>query len=195
MAGSVTAYRDFAAIPRLRYGCILADPPWHFGMRSEKGRVKCPDGAGHYRTMPLEEIKALPVAHLAAPDSVLALWATVPMLPEALEVVDAWGYRYLTLLTWAKRSRSDGGWHFGTGYWLRNATEHLILAGLGQSGPRNRSTRSLLAAPVREHSRKPDETYDLLEALCAGPYLELFARHARTGWDAWGDQLPIPEAA
>ena len=203
--------------PEGPFGAILADPPWRFATFSAKGRDRCPDGPvsakaarnlqrqnspeKHYATMPLEDIKALPVASVAAKDCVLLMWAVDPMLPQALEVGAAWGFTYKTVgFVWAKERRvtstrgddqeDDNHKRFpmGTGYWTRANPELCLLFTRGKPKRVSASVRKLLVAPRREHSRKPDETHERVQQLVAGPYLEMFAREPRPGWSVWGNQ-------
>lgn len=208
----------FGDLRMFGYGAILADPPWQMAMFSDKGRGRCPDGretndrgnmigganndpARHYETMALADIKALPVNHLAAPDCALFMWAVDPMLPHALEVGSAWGFEFKTVaFYWAKtrregstRGRDLEGWdkHFpmGTGYWTRANPEMCLLFTRGRPKRLSAGVRKLLVEPRREHSRKPDRVHTDIEALCAGPYVELFGRAPRPGWDVWGNQV------
>ena len=168
------------------YSVIMADPPWHFATRSAKG-VTAKGAGGQYATMSLEEIMRLPVASLAAPDCLLWLWATNPMLPQAFDVLAAWGFTFKTAGHWVKRTR-HGKLAFGTGYIFRCAGEPYLIGTRG--GPRTtRSVRSVIEGPVREHSRKPDEAFAAAEALLPGARrLELFSRQAREGWTVWGNE-------
>lgn len=186
-----------SALPAGPFSLVYADPPWTFITRSAKGRGRCPDGRGHYGVMTLGDIKALPVGDICARNSVLALWATNPMLPEALDVMAAWGFGYRTKLTWAKRSSTGKHWQFGTGYWLRSSTEDLLIGVRGHWSPRNRRTRSIFEAPVGRHSEKPDGVRGLIVDLVGDvPRIELFARSTAPGWTAWGDQVgKLDEAA
>ena len=173
--------------PSLKYGAILADPPWRFANWSDKGEDR--NASAHYSCMTLEDLKALPVDFAAADDSVLFLWATDPLLPAALELIRAWGFTYKTVaFTWAKENTKSGGWFTGLGYWTRANPEMCLLATRGAPKPKARDVRQLIVAPRREHSRKPDQQYERIERLVDGPYLELFARQHRTGWDALGDE-------
>jgi N6-adenosine-specific RNA methylase IME4 len=166
-----------------RYPIILADPPWKFEVfEAESGLAGAADE--HYPTMPLEEIAELPVAELATPDAVLFMWAVACDLPNALRVLGAWGFEYVTHMVWVK----DRG---GLGYWLRNQHELLIIARRGDMPTPLRAARppSVISAPRREHSRKPDEAYEIIERMYPDlPRIELFARNARDGWAAWGNQ-------
>lgn len=178
------------------YGAIMADPPWHFNTWSDKGRNRCPDAPAqqkglaerHYSTMSLAEIKTLPVKQVAAADCALFLWSVDCMLPAALSIGEQWGFTFKTVaFTWVKR-KIDGGAHIGLGYWTRGNPEQCLLFTRGKPRRQSASVRQLIEAPRREHSRKPDEASSRVEALVTGPYLELFARTTREGWDSWGDQ-------
>lgn len=181
----------FGDLRTFGYRCILADPPWDFdGGGNRNPRTK-------YPTMSIAQIKRLPVGSLAAGDCALFLWATDPMLPDALAVMRAWGFRYASVaFHWAKRTRRDTGWHMGTGYGTRSNVETCLLGVNGSMGlPKSRGVRRLIIAPVREHSRKPDRVYSDIEALYDGPRCELFARTRRSNWDSWGNDLDrFPQA-
>lgn len=189
----------FGALPMFHYRAIYADPPWRFENYSAAGEAK--NAVQHYGCMDMDAIAALPVGDLAHGDgAALFLWATNPMLPEALQVMRRWGFRYATVaFTWAKRSRTDSAWHMGLGYWTRANTEICLLGVAGRVARRQRDVRELVVAPLREHSRKPDRVRDDIRRLVAGPYVELFARAAAPGWDVWGNQVgkfqPQTEAA
>jgi N6-adenosine-specific RNA methylase IME4 len=170
------------------YGAIYADPPWAFASYSHKGKGRSPEA--HYDCMGLDAIKAVPVADWAAPDCALFLWATDPSLPQALEVISAWGFVYKTVaFTWVKTTKDGSGFPIGCGYWTRANPETCLLATRGRPQRLSRSVRQLLFAPRREHSRKPDEGYTCIEALVSGPYLEMFARSRRQRWESWGVEV------
>lgn len=177
----------FADLVPLRYGVILADPPWHFRTYSKKGEGKSPQG--HYACMDLDAIKRLPVSYLASRDCALVLWATAPMLPQAIDTMTAWGFRFRSAGAWAKQSKSGRKWQFGTGFIFRSATEFWLYGTIGRPRAYVHDVRNLIAAPVREHSRKPDEMRSNLERLFQGPYCELFARETAAGWESWGDEI------
>lgn len=165
----------------MKAGVIYADPPWSFQVRSAKGKGRSAEA--WYDTMSLADIKALPIQQWAAADCVLLIWVTDPFLRLGFEVIDAWGFTYKTVgFYWAKTPLS---W-FGTGYWTRANPEQCLLATRGHPKRQSADVPKLITAPRREHSRKPDEAYALIERLCNGPYLELFARQRRTGWKALG---------
>lgn len=177
----------FGALRRRWYSTILADPPWAFELHSERGEGKAPQH--HYGCMDLAAIQALPVAALAAPEAaVCVMWATAPMLPAAIATLHAWGFRYSTAGVWAKRSRTGASWAFGTGYVFRSAAEFFLVGTRGRPELRARNVRNLIVAPVRQHSRKPDELREAVERLFPGPRCELFARESAPGWDAWGNE-------
>lgn len=183
----------FGALTPLRYGVILADPAWMFALRSPKGEAKSPQA--QYRCMPLADIQALPVSQLAAPDCACIMWATAPILPQALATLDAWGFTFKSAGSWAKQSPTGASWGFGPGYIYRSAAEFWLLGTIGRPVQRSRSIRNLIVAPRREHSRKPDQMHTDIEALFDGPYVELFARSQRPGWDCWGNETTKFEAA
>jgi N6-adenosine-specific RNA methylase IME4 len=160
-----------------RYRTIVADPPWQFSSASTKA-----DARKYYGTMPLDAIRSLPVVDLADHDAHLWLWGVNGMLEEAYTVVRAWGFSPITLVTWCKKQP-------GVGHYLRNNTEHVILASRGQSiVPEHKPLATWFVWPRGAHSAKPDAFYDLVEQVSPAPYVELFARRARFGWDYWGDE-------
>jgi N6-adenosine-specific RNA methylase IME4 len=172
------------------YRTVLADPPWRFSNRT--GKV-APEHRrlDRYSTLELDAICALDVAGVAADRAHLYLWVPNALLPEGLRVMQAWGFRYVSNLVWAKRRQDGGPDGRGVGFYFRNVTE-LILFGVRGKNVRTleaaRRQVNLIETRKREHSRKPDEQYALIEACSPGPYLELFARHPRPGWDGWGDE-------
>lgn len=176
----------FGNITPLKYKVILADPPWYFSNYSERGEEKNP--VAHYDCMDLAAIKALPVSQLAAPDCALIMWATAPMISEALEVMKAWGFQIKSAGAWAKQSSTGQKWAFGTGYVFRSAAEFFLLGTIGKPKQKVKNIRNLIVAPIREHSRKPDEMRDNIEKMFDPPYLELFGRQKFPGWDVWGNQ-------
>lgn len=177
----------FADLPLFHYRCILADPPWRFENYSAKGEAKNP--VAHYDCMSLPELLDLDVGHLAAPDCALFMWATAPMLPDALSAMARWGFTFKTAGAWFKQSKSGNKMAFGTGYIWRSAVEFLLVGVNGAPTWRSKSERNAILAPVREHSRKPEDVYRKIEAMVDGPRLELFARSERPGWDAWGNEV------
>lgn len=171
------------------YSTILADPPWQFQNRTGK---MAPEHRRllRYPTMELKEIMELPVSKLAAAKSHLYLWVPNALLQEGLRVMEAWGFTYKSNLVWYKIRKDGGPDGRGVGFYFRNVTE-LILFGVRGSMrtlPPGRTQVNILSSRKREHSRKPDEIYDLVEACSPGPYLELFARFKREGWHQWGNE-------
>lgn len=171
-------------LPMFAFDVIMADPPWLFENFSEKGEGKNPKR--HYDCMPTADIAALPVGHLARGDAWLWLWGTWPMLPDAMAVMAAWGFRYVAGGPWVKRGRS-GKVAFGPGYIFRECNEVFLVGKIGAPPVCSRSIRNLIEAPRREHSRKPDEAYTVCEQLF-GPArrADIFSRETRPGWSSWG---------
>ncbi len=178
------------------YGAILADPPWSFKAWSGDRLASRKYGAAdaHYKTMSMDEIANLPVLQYAADNCALFCWVCWPTLPEALDCIKAWGFEYKTCgFSWFKGNAlplfpDDFKDKMGMGYWTRANSEICLLAVRGKPQRKDASVRQVIQAPLREHSRKPAETYERIERLVAGPYLELFARQTRNGWDSWGNE-------
>jgi len=184
-----TAAEDLAHKIDGRYSTILADPPWRFQNRTGK---MAPEHQRllRYPTMSLEEIVELPIGRLASSESHLYLWVPNALLAEGMEVMRRWGFTYKTNLVWYKVRKDGGPDGRGVGFYFRNVTELILFGTRGRMrtlAPGRRQV-NLLSSQKREHSRKPDELYDLIEACSPGPYLELFARHKRIGWDQWGNE-------
>ena len=172
-----------------KYKVILADPPWAFRAWSNKGMGRSAEQ--HYPTMGLEDIKALPVSDLAAGDCVLFLWATFPMLKEALEVIDTWGFTYKTVaFTWVKENRKSPGLFWGLGYWTRANAEVCLLATRGSPKRQSAAVHQVILSPVERHSKKPDEVQERIVTLMGDvSRVELFARQETPGWDVWGNEV------
>jgi N6-adenosine-specific RNA methylase IME4 len=173
-----------------KFGTILADPPWQFTNRTGK---MAPEHKRlmRYPTMKLSEIMALPVGERAAEKSHLYLWVPNALLKEGLEVMKAWGYTYKSNLVWYKVRKDGGPDGRGVGFYFRNVTE-LVLFGIRggiRTDDAGRRQVNIIATRKREHSRKPDEQYDLIEQCSYGPYLELFARTPRKNWVQWGNEI------
>jgi len=186
---------SFDGLPRGHYGAILADPPWRFQHWSGKGTARAADN--HFDTSSNEQIATLPIWQLAAKDCVLFVWVVWPKLEEILPMLRNWGFQYKTCaFDWVKAHtgqlemfRDDGDGQVGMGYWTRANSEPCLLATRGKPKRINADVRQAIIAPRREHSRKPDGIHERIERLVAGPYLELFARQRRPGWDAWGNEV------
>lgn len=177
-------------IQNIGYGTILADPPWQFKNRT--GKV-APEHKrlNRYKTLTLQEIKELPVSIVASEKCHLYLWVPNALLQEGLEVMKAWGFEYKTNVVWHKIRKDGGPDGRGVGFYFRNTTE-LVLFGIRgkiRTLAPGRSQVNIIKSRKREHSRKPDELYEIIEKCSPGPYLELFARGKRKGWDQWGNEV------
>lgn len=172
------------------FGTILADPPWRFSNRTGK---MAPEHRrlSRYSTMLMEEIMELPVAQVANPRSHLYLWVPNALLNEGLEVMRRWGFTYKTNIVWYKVRKDGGPDGRGVGFYFRNVTEMVLFGIRGhiRTLQPGRSQVNIVSTRKREHSRKPDELYPLIERCSPGPYLELFARHTRPGWIQWGNEV------
>ena len=173
-----------------RFHTVLADPPWRFTNRT--GKV-APEHRrlARYETMTTEAIAALPIAELTREPAHLYLWVPNALLPDGLRVMQAWGFEYKANIVWHKVRKDGGSDGRGVGFYFRNVTELLLFGVRGKNARTEapgRSQVNYLSSRKREHSRKPDEQYKLIESCSKGPYLELFARGARPGWTYWGNQ-------
>lgn len=173
-----------------RFATVLADPPWQFMNRT--GKV-APEHKrlNRYGTMKLEEICALPVQKILAPTAHLYLWVPNALLPEGIEVLRAWGFTYKSNIVWHKLRKDGGSDGRGVGFYFRNVTEILLFGTRGKNARTldpGRTQVNYMGTRKREHSRKPDEQYDLIESCSPGPRLEMFSRGVRPGWVAWGNQ-------
>lgn len=182
-------------LPRAHYQLVYADPPWHFKVYSMvESKARHP--SKHYKTMTIEDICALPVDAVCAPDCVLVMWVTWPMLVQGLDVARAWGFTYKTCaFSWMKAKATqielfddEMTADMMLGYWTRANSEVAILATRGEPKRLDAGVRQGIIEPRRQHSRKPDCVYGRIERLVAGPYLELFARSDRPGWSSFGNQ-------
>ncbi len=179
-----------AQVGNRRFPTILADPPWRFSNRTGK---MAPEHRrlSRYGTMDIEAIRSLPVSHITTETAHLYLWVPNALLPWGLEVMSAWGFTYKSNLVWHKVRKDGGSDGRGVGFYFRNVTEMILFGVKGKNArtlAAGRRQVNLLATRKREHSRKPDEQYALIEACSKGPYLELFARGKRDGWVSWGNE-------
>ena len=196
----------FDGLPRRHYGAILADPPWRYRTWDKRTAIPRVRSSGtnvcaavHYETMTVEELCALSVAELAADDCSLFLWVTWPNLLDGLAALTAWGFTFKTCaFCWTKAHagqvemfRDDLDGLLGMGYWTRANTEPCLLATRGNPKRLNADVRQAIIEPRREHSRKPPGVHARIERLVAGPYLELFARARRPGWDCYGNEVDM----
>lgn len=195
----------FGELRHKSFGCIVADPPWHFRARTALQMTNFNsrrDVEKHYPVMSLDAIEALPVQELAAAEGChLFLWTTGPMLPDSIGVMTAWGFKYSSVaFTWVKLKRSydalqlrilpsaESDLHVGLGLTTRKNCEFVLLGRRGNCKRIAKNIREVIMTPVREHSRKPDEMFARVERYCAGPYVELFSREKRNGWAQWGNE-------
>jgi len=190
------------------FGTIVVDPPWAFTFSTRKSEAGNNGWRGstdrHYRNMTIAELRRLPIPEIAANDSVLWLWSVNALMDDALDLMKHWGFDYKNTLTWAKTA-SHGGPSVGMGFWMRGATEHLLLGVKGKPKPLRRNQPTWFGAedpdwqdpafsgalyePPGRHSAKPDSAYQIIETLTPGPYADIFARQHRPGWTCWGDEL------
>ena len=172
-----------------KYKVILADPPWSYQVFSQvpAGRPS----ARPYKAMRMVDIFSLPVDSIAEDDALLFMWATSPLLPEALHCMKAWGFNFKCVaFTWVKRNKKSDGWFWGMGWWTRSNPEYLLLGIKGDPKRENADVHSVLDYPVGDHSKKPAEVRQRIERLCGeAKRVELFARERAEGWDAWGNEV------
>jgi len=202
-AAVLPLFSPAAQQPTKRYRCIVVDPPWQFdqawatngkpflfygveGVEPPKRRAPStikPRGAvANYRVLPLEEIAALPIGSWAETEGAhIYIWTTNSFMVEAHDLMKAWGFRQKTILTWVKPK-------LGMGTYYRNNTEHVLFGVRPKSPVLRKDVRTAFVAPQRRHSEKPDTFYDIVESMSPGPYLDVFARKQRMGWDSWGDE-------
>lgn len=190
-------YTDFNKIPLFKYEGIVVDPPWNYEMYSEKGHEKSPHA--HYDCMSLDDLKSLRVADLCGQGALMIMWSTWPHMKQAISLMDAWGFKYVTGGSWHKKTK-HGKSAFGTGYVLRSSCEPFLIGKLNDVKTHSRSVRNVIEtceifgneieALRREHSQKPNQQYDIMEQLVPCGYcLEMFARNEREGWDSFGDEV------
>ena len=185
----ISAAEDLSSKVQGPFTTILADPPWRFDNRTGK---MAPEHQRllRYQTMTMEEIFELPVNRLAAARAHLYLWIPNALISEGLEVMRRWGFTYKTNLVWYKIRKDGGPDGRGVGFYFRNVTELVLFGVRGnmRTLDAGRTQTNIITTRKREHSRKPDELYEIIEACSPGPYLELFARHSRKGWVQWGNE-------
>jgi len=188
--GAKAAADLLATAGEIKFRTILADPPWQFKNRTGKIAPEHKRLA-RYATLSLEDIKALPVSACASETAHLYLWVPNALLPDGIAVMKSWGFEYKSNLVWHKIRKDGGPDGRGVGFYFRNVTELILFGVRGQNArtlaPGRRQV-NFLATRKREHSRKPDEQYQLIESCSPGPFMELFARGQRPGWTTWGNQ-------
>lgn len=189
MNETIKVVEDFSINVEGKFGTILADPPWRFMNRTGK---MAPEHRrlSRYPTLPVEEISAIPVQRVLNAQAHLYLWVPNALIAEGLAVMKAWGFTYKSHLVWYKTRKDGGPDGRGVGFYFRNVTELLLFGvhgNLRTLGPGRRQV-NIIVSQKREHSRKPDEQYDIIEQCSRGPFLELFARGPREGWRQWGNE-------
>ena len=170
-----------------KYNIIYADPPWKYQQKNLQGAAE-----KHYSTMNMKDLCALPVEQLSDKDCVLFLWATFPMLAEALQLIKSWGIKYKTVaFVWLKQNKKSPTWFFGLGFWTRGNAEICLLAVRGKPKRKSAGVHQFIISPIEKQSKKPDETRDrIVELMGDVPRIELFARQHTSGWDGWGNEAP-----
>lgn len=180
---------DFKNEVKGSYGTILADPPWKF--QNSTGKI-APEHKrlSRYQTLSLNEIRDIPVKDIALPQSHLYLWVPNALIAEGLEIMNSWGFKYKTNLIWYKIRKDGGPDGRGVGFYFRNVTEMILFGVKGslRTASPGRTQVNIITSRKREHSRKPDELYDIVEKCSPGPYLELFARGSKENWSSWGNE-------
>ena len=175
--------------PDKKYNIIYADPAWYFKTYSNKGEKR--SAVQHYNCMSIDDIYNLPVDTISDDDCILFIWVIDPMLPEAMEVIKRWGFKYKTVaFTWVKENKKSEGYFTGLGYWTRANPEMCLLATKGKPKRLSKAVKQLIISKRQEHSKKPDEIRNRIIQLCGDlPKIELFARQRVKGWDCWGNQV------
>ena len=191
--GKVKRVFQIIELPNGKYQVIYADPPWSYDCKeptASKGGAKGSGYSGgvnyYYATMSTKEIMDMPIKNISADDCVLFLWATNPLLPEAMETMTRWGFKYKTTLTWHKLRCK------GMGYWFRGHTEFLLFGVMGHVKAFRSLEHNIKTLPVEQHSKKPHDFRILIDAVTVNmqPKIELFARERHVGWDTWGNEVP-----
>ena len=175
--------------PKKKYNIIYADPAWHFKSWSKKGNER--SAIRHYDCLNINDICNLPVNDIANDDCILFIWVIDSMLPEALQVIKKWNFKYKTVaFTWVKQNKKSDGYFTGMGYWTRCNPEQCLLATKGNPKRLSKAVRQLIISKRQEHSRKPDEIRKRIIELCGDlPRIELFARNRYKGWESWGNEI------
>lgn len=181
-----------------RYKVLLADPPWRYNARNNKNTKFGGGAGGHYDTMSIEEIKALPIKNICADNCAIFLWVTFPYLDKHIEVLKAWGFEYKTVaFTWVKTNKNNNNPFFGIGYYTKSNAEICLLGIKGKMKPISNKVSSIVMSPRQEHSRKPECIHKRIEELFGNvPRCELFSRKSVVGWDCYGmdiDNVDIKE--
>jgi len=176
-------------LPKKKYNIIYADPAWHFKTYSNKGEKR--SAIQHYNCLNINDIYNIPVPTISDTNCILFIWIIDSMLPEALETIKRWGFKYKTVaFTWVKQNKKSDGYFTGMGYWTRCNPEQCLLATKGNPKRLSKAVKQLIISKRQEHSKKPDNIRNRIVELCGDlPRIELFARQKVKGWDYWGDQV------
>jgi N6-adenosine-specific RNA methylase IME4 len=182
-------------LPPGPFGCLLVDPPWSFKTYSGEGVPT--QGPDPYAVLSIDDLKELPVASVAAADCALILWYSGTHADQAIDLGRAWGFRFVRseLFVWVKTRREEYAPKKGMGYWTRNGAECAMLFTRGSPKRLSRAVDQVILCPRGAHSAKPDATYERIEALVGGPYLEMFARSRRPGWSSWGREVGVRDGS
>lgn len=182
-------------LPNKKYSIIYADPPWDYKDKRDTHPRLCGGATVHYNTMPIEELKSLPVHAIADDDCILFIWATFPNLPLVFDVITAWGFVYKTLgFSWIKTNKNNGKPFFGIGHYTKSNCEVCLIAIKGRPKIVSNYVSSVIISHRGEHSKKPDAVRNKIVELCGNiPRIELFARDKKEGWDCWGNEAPANE--
>lgn len=169
-----------------KYHIIYADPPWHYQRSKVQGAAE-----NHYPTMSIEQLCSMPVSEITEKDCILFLWSTFPQLPEALRLIDSWGFTYKSIgFLWLKQNKKSPTWFYGLGFWTRGNAEVCLLATKGHPHRISNRIHQFIIAPIQEHSKKSDIVRDrIVELMGDLSRIELFARQKAEGWDAWGNEI------
>ena len=175
--------------PKKKYNIIYADPAWYFKTYSNKGNKR--SAIQHYDCMSINDIYNLPIHTISDDDCILFIWVIDPMLPEAIKVIESWGFKYKTVaFTWVKKNKKSDNYFTGMGYYTRSNPEMCLLATKGKPKRLSKSVRQLIVSKLQQHSKKPDEIRNRIVELCGDiPRIELFARQRVEGWDCWGNEV------
>ena len=172
-----------------KYNIIYADPAWYFKSWSKKGEDR--NATNYYECMSIDDICNLPIRNISDDDCILFIWVIDPMLPEAIKVIESWGFKYKTVaFTWVKENKKADSFFTGLGYYTRSNPEMCLLATKGKPKRISKSVRQLVVSKLQEHSKKPDRIRNDIVELCGDkPRIELFARQKAEGWDSWGNEV------
>ena len=175
--------------PNKKYKIIYCDPAWYFKTYSDKGNKR--SAVQHYNCLNIDDIYNLPVNTISDNDCILFIWVIDPMLPEAIKVIESWGFKYKTVaFTWVKKNKKSDNYFTGMGYYTRSNPEMCLLATKGKPKRLSKSVRQLIVSKLEQHSKKPDEIRNRIVELCGDiPRIELFARQKAEGWDSWGNEV------